>query len=379
MDGLESRSPGRPLSATSGTLAAGETAAVTVSINSAADALAAGTYDDTVSFTNTTNGTGNTTRAVNLTVTPPPGLLSVTPAGGLASTGSEGGPFSPPSLAYTLQNMGGTSIAWTAAKTQSWTTLSATSGTLAAGATASVTVSINSAANALAAGTYTDTVTFTNTTNGAGNASRPVSLVVNDDPVLAVSPPGRDVAFTSGATTFDVSNAGGGTLNWTAAVVAGGSWLTIASGASGTGAGTITLAFTTNQTSSERVGIVRVTAAGAGGSPKDVTVTQSPGTFSLTLGAVRLTESAWIISRQYGRLTVTVANPASIPVDKYMIYRRVGTGAFEILQEIAGSTVNGTSWVFNDTFVEPALGYTYRVVALDALGGTIGTSNDVTI
>jgi hypothetical protein len=352
---------------------------VTVSINAGADALTAGTYNDTVSFTNTTDGSGDTTRAVTLTVSPPPGVLSVTPAGGLASTGSEGGPFTPASLAYTLENTGGTSIDWTAAKTQSWTTLSAVSGTLAAGATATVTVSINSAANALAAGTYADTVVFTNTTNGTGNATRPVSLVVSADPVLAVSPSGRNVAFTSGTTTFDVSNAGGGTLDWTAAVVAGGSWLSIASGASGTGAGTITVAFADNRTASERVGIVRVAAAGAGGSPKDVTVTQAPGTFSLTLGAARLTESAWIISRQYGRLSVTVANPALIIIDKYVIYRKVGNGAFQILQEVAGSAAAGTSWVYNDTFLEPGTGYAYRVVALDALGVTIGTSNDVTI
>ncbi len=367
------------LSATSGTLASGATATVTVSIDSGANALAAGTYNDTVSFTNTTNGSGNTTRAVTLTITPPPGILSVTPTGGLASTGSEGGPFSPSSLTYTLQNTGGTSIAWTAAKAQSWTTLSATSGSLTAGATATVTVSINSAANALTAGTYADTVTFTNTTNGTGNTARPVSLVVSDDPVLAISPSGRDVAFTSGTTTFDVANAGGGTLNWTAAVVAGGSWLTIASGASGTGSGTITVAFADNRTAAERVGIVRVTAAGAGGSPKDVTVTQASGTFSLTLGAVRLTESAWIISRQYGRLTVTVANPASIAIDRYVIYRKVGGGAFQVLQEVAGSAAAGTSWVYNDTFLEPGTGYTYRVVALDAVGVTIGTSNDVAI
>ena len=108
-------------------------------------------------------------------------------------------------------------------------------------------------------------------------------------------------------------------------------------------------------------------------------MTQASGTFSLTLGAARLTESAWIISRQYGRLTVTVANPASIIIDRYVIYRKVGSGAFEVLQEIAGSTVDGSSWIYNDTFLEPGTGYTYRVVALDALGGTIGTSNDVTI
>jgi hypothetical protein len=367
------------LSSTSGTLASGATATVTVSIDSGANALAAGTYNDAVSFTNTTNGSGDTTRAVALTVTPPPGILSLTPAGGLASTGSEGGPFTPTSLAYTLENTGGTPIDWTATKTQSWTTLSATSGTLASGAMATVTVSINAAANALAAGPYADTVTFTNTTNGTGNASRPVSLAVSADPVLAVSPSGRGVAFTSGTTTFDVANAGGGTLNWTAAVIAGGSWLTIASGAGGTGGGTITVAFADNRTASERVGIVRVTAAGAGGSPKDVTVTQASGTFSLTLAAARLTESAWIISRQYGRLTVTVANPASIAIDRYVIYRKVGGGAFQILQEVAGSAVAGTSWITNDTFLEPGTGYTYRVVALDAVGGTIGTSNDVAI
>jgi hypothetical protein len=168
-------------------------------------------------------------------------------------------------------------------------------------------------------------------------------------------------------------------MNWTAAVVAGGDWLTVSSGASGTGDGTVTVAFAANRTSSERVGILRVTAAGASGSPKNVTVTQASGAFSLTLGAARLTESAWIISRQYGRLTVTVTNPASIVIDRYVIYRKVGGGAFQVLQEVAGSAVAGTSWIYNDTFLEPETGYTYRVVALNAQGGTIGTSNDVTI
>jgi hypothetical protein len=41
--------------------------------------------------------------------------------------------------------------------------------------------------------------------------------------------------------------------------------------------------------------------------------------------------------------------------------------------------VGGTSWIYNDTFLEPGTGYTYRVVALDAVGVTIGTSNDVAI
>ena len=107
-----------------------------------------------------------------------PGALSVS-AGGLTSSGTVGGPFTPSSASYTLTNTGGTSINWTAAKTQAWVTLSSAGGTLAAGATATVTASIGATANSLAAGGYSDTVTFTNTTNGTGNTTRAVSLTVN--------------------------------------------------------------------------------------------------------------------------------------------------------------------------------------------------------
>ena len=110
------------------------------------------------------------------------GAMSVMPAGGLSSSGAPGGPFSPSSQQYTLTNTGGTSINWTASKVQSWVTLSSAGGTLAAGANTTVTASINSGANTLAVGSYSDTVTFTNTTNGTGNATRPVSLTVTTAP-----------------------------------------------------------------------------------------------------------------------------------------------------------------------------------------------------
>jgi M6 family metalloprotease-like protein len=105
------------------------------------------------------------------------GELDVT-AGNLVSSGTYGGPFAPFSMVYTLENTGGTSIEWTATKSQSWVTLSAGSGTLASGASTTVTVSINSNANALDAGDYSDTVSFINTTNGNGDTTRGVSLDV---------------------------------------------------------------------------------------------------------------------------------------------------------------------------------------------------------
>jgi hypothetical protein len=367
------------LSSTSGTLSAGATATVTVSINAGANALAPGTYNDTVSFTNTTNGSGTTTRPVSLTINEPPGSLSVTPGDGLMSTGFVGGPFSPTSQAYILQNTGGTAIAWTAAKTQAWTTLSAVSGSLNPGASVMVTASINAGANALAAGTYNDTVSFTNTTNGNGTTTRPVSLTVSASPVLSVTPDNRDVGVAAGTTTFEVANSGAGTMDWSAAVIAGGEWLFIQSGASGTNGGMVTVGFTSNQTAWPRQGIVRVSAAGAVGSPKYVTVTQASGSVSLGLSGQRLIEKAWIVQREYGKLTVTVDNPASIVVDTYVIYRNAGGQGYLILQQLDGSSLSGAQWNYNDTFLEPGTNYTYKIVAVDALGNIIGESNEISI
>ena len=126
------------------------------------------------------NGSGYSNEASGRAVTnlPGPGILVVTSSAGFSSSGRQGGPFSPASQTYTLQNTGGSSLNWTASRGGSWVTLSANSGTLAAGATTNVTVSINGNGNTLSVGSYSDTITFRNTTNGNGNTSRSVSLTV---------------------------------------------------------------------------------------------------------------------------------------------------------------------------------------------------------
>jgi hypothetical protein len=102
---------------------------------------------------------------------------------------------------------------------------------------------------------------------------------------LVISPASRNVAKDAGATTFSVSNSGKGTMQWTAAVTSGGTWLSITSGASGSNSGTINCSYPTNTTISARTGTIRVTATGATGSPVDVTVTQA-GTESLAASFV---------------------------------------------------------------------------------------------
>jgi hypothetical protein len=108
----------------------------------------------------------------------PPGHLSVTPSNGLNSSGKKGGPFDPPGQTYTLQNVGGTTINWTASKSKSWVSLSSSSGSLTPGASTTLTVSINGGADTLDVGSYSDVVNYVNTGNGNGNTSRPVTLSV---------------------------------------------------------------------------------------------------------------------------------------------------------------------------------------------------------
>ena len=210
---------------------------------------------------------GNTTRPVSLTVNAAntAGPLTVTPAGGLTSSGTAGGPFTPSSLSYTLTNTGTAPMNWTASKAQSWVTLSAAGGTLAAGATTTVTASINSGANSLAAGGYTDTVTFTNTTNRRGNTTRPVSLTVN----AAEAPTISTVSLPAGAVGTAYSQtlaATGGTTPYSWSVSSG----TLPAGLNLSATGVLDGMPTAEGTS---IFTVRVAGANSASSTKDFSVT----------------------------------------------------------------------------------------------------------
>src|ERR1035437_2284434 len=115
-------------------------------------------------------------------------LLAVSPAGALSSLGHVGGPFSPTNQTYDLSNSGNSNLTWSASKSANWVTLSSTGGTVAPGSNDTVTVLINANANGLSAGSYSDTVVFTNTTNGAGSTTRSISLIVESTfPVIVTN------------------------------------------------------------------------------------------------------------------------------------------------------------------------------------------------
>jgi hypothetical protein len=223
------------LSVTSGSLAPGQRADVTVMINANANSLPAGSYFDTLSFVNQNNGLGNTTRAVSLTVNGTTGVLTVTPDSGFTATGTQGGPFGAVSQIYTLINTGDATLDWTATKNGEWLSLSTSSGALAAGASTTVTVSINGAASQLAPGTYSDVIQFANLTNGKGDTSRAATLIVSASPGMLAVAPTTDLnasgfvggPFTPSAQVHTLSNTGGASLNWE--VVVDQPWVSLSS------------------------------------------------------------------------------------------------------------------------------------------------------
>lgn len=97
---------------------------------------------------------------------PDHGAVLISPGDSFTTTGSAGGPFTPSSKAYTLSNLGGTALNWSAASNQTWLSIFPPNGTLNVGENISVTASLTAAANSLPSGNHSATLTFTNTTSG---------------------------------------------------------------------------------------------------------------------------------------------------------------------------------------------------------------------
>jgi hypothetical protein len=122
--------------------------------------------------------------------------MKVTPNEPFESEGMSGGPFSPASKVYTIENMDATDLDFTVSTTQSWIDLSSTGGHLSAGGSDSVTVSISPDAGSLGNGLYSDEISFTNITNHDGDTTRAVHLQVG----VATMQHGWDMASDPGWT-----------------------------------------------------------------------------------------------------------------------------------------------------------------------------------
>ena len=117
-------------------------------------------------------------------------VLNVTPSDGLSASGPVGGPFTPSNRVYTLVNTGSNTLNWSIAGATSWVSLSSTAGTLAVDGSTTVTATINSNANTFATGTYANSVTITDLTNGGAYTTRSAVLTVSlpQAPVITSAP-----------------------------------------------------------------------------------------------------------------------------------------------------------------------------------------------
>jgi len=235
-------------SSTSGTVDTSGTT-ITFTVNASANTLAPGTYGPTtITFANTTNGQGNTTRTATLTVNPVPALI-VTPATNISSSGIQGGPFSPSSFQYQLSATTGT-VNYSISGLPSWLTASSTSGTVDTTGT-TVTFTVNASANALTPGTYGPTViTFANS-SGPGTTTRLATLTVNAPPGTLVVSPAANIASTGNQggpfspSSFQYQLAStGGTIGYSISGVP--SWLTASSTSGTVDTGGTTVTFTVN-------------------------------------------------------------------------------------------------------------------------------------
>ncbi|MCK4342642.1 MAG: hypothetical protein KAY37_13070 [Phycisphaerae bacterium] len=110
--------------------------------------------------------------------------LGVTPGDELEAEGPAGGPFTPNSIVYMLENLGDEPIEYEVAKTAEWLTITNPSGTLPGLGTTTVTVSINSEADSLNDGRYEDTLAFNNLTSYVGFTTRAVVLRVGSPQLI---------------------------------------------------------------------------------------------------------------------------------------------------------------------------------------------------
>ena len=177
----------------------------------------------------------------------------------------------PAAQSIQITNSGGGTLNWSATTSATWLSVAAASGT------APSTLSVLVSPTGLGAGTYTGSVQI----SAAGASNSPVSVTVTltvapAQPVLAVSPQALTFNYTVGVTilaaqSIQVTNSGGGTLNWSATTSA--TWLTVAA-ASGTAPSTLSvLVSPTGLGAGTYTGSVQISAAGASNSPVSVAVT----------------------------------------------------------------------------------------------------------
>jgi uncharacterized protein (TIGR03437 family) len=200
---------------------------------------------------------------------PSPSTIAAAPAN-LQFAYMTGG-TAPAAQTIQITNSASGTLAWTAAASAAWLSVSPASGT----APSTLTVSVSTAG--LTAGTYTGNIQIAST--GASNTPLSVGVtltVTQVPPALSVAPPALTFNYTVGsavppAQSVSITNSGAGDLSWTAST--SDYWIAV-SPASGSAPGTLSVSINPgNLAAGTYTSAVQITAAGATGSPASIMIT----------------------------------------------------------------------------------------------------------
>ncbi len=227
------------------------------------------------------------TLSVNLQA---PATLAAIPGPALTFNVIEGGTPSPQAL--TIFNTAGAPFTWNATPLTSsggnWLRLSQSSGA------ARADVNVIVVTTGLAFGTYRGTITISSPELVGSPITIPVTLNYTARPALAVNATTLNFSTIPGQTpapqVVQITNTGGGDLNWTAepSTTTGGAWLAL-DPTRGTGNSALRVSIrVAGLGEGTYEGVITVSAAGAGGSPRVVRVTLAVGRpVTLTAAGVR--------------------------------------------------------------------------------------------
>ncbi|MFN7926147.1 MAG: malectin domain-containing carbohydrate-binding protein, partial [Bryobacteraceae bacterium] len=209
-------------------------------------------------------------------------VLSVSPA---SLTFSSFTGVNPATQTLSITNTGGGTLNWTTASNQSWLTVTP-SGSAPGTATATVNVA------GLAAGPYSANITVTAAGANGSPKTIPVSLTLTAPPVINAAPVSLTYTATQGganpvAQVVNITNSGGGTLNWTA--VSNQPWLTLTPSANSVSAAVSIAGLAPNTYNAT----ITISAPGATNTPQTIpvslTVNPAPPTINATPGSLSFT------------------------------------------------------------------------------------------
>jgi len=274
----------------SGTLAAGESIAVTVSYDT--DSLTAGTHTNTIMVEdpNATNSPQNL--GVTLTVTGKPEITLSTAS--LTHTIDEGD--SQASDTFTLENTGNAELVYNISDNATWLSCDPDSGTLAAGASATITVNYTGEEDLAASPpTHTATISVSDNSGVADSKEITVELTVNAVAIASVNPTTLsqtvDLGNNADSQSYTITNTGSAELTYSISDNA--TWLSTVDPAGGSlaagASATITVNYTTGGLTPPGTYTATITISG-NASNGDQTVSVSMRVYGIPVIALDPTE-----------------------------------------------------------------------------------------